>query len=179
MSQQAHDLQFVQRVSQGVVAFAVAAVSGKHPQHGLHTEAPTESAGGAIFSGGGEHGVILAIGSQSHDVEPIKIPKLGEVGAVEAGIVGEDVFHPVSGKPQGEIRQCFLAGAEDRLAAAVQKQGIGEHTACFIFGGDDMIPTCQQTESVAVGNDGADGHDLIVPVCFRIDDCKTHNVVPR
>ena len=162
MPKQAHDFQFVQCIPQSIVAFAVAAVTGQHPQHGLYPEAPTESPCGAVFGGGGEPGVILAIGCQTHNIEPVEITKLGEMGAVEACVVGVDIFYSVFGKPQGEIGQRFFTGADDGFSAAIHKQGIGKHTAFLIFGGDDMISSCQKAVSIAVGDDGYELLDAIV-----------------
>lgn len=71
--QEPYDLQLVQSIEEGVMGLVVCTVAGEQAEHGLDAVASFQAAGGAQVSGGGDLGVVLAVGGEAHDVVPIKV----------------------------------------------------------------------------------------------------------
>ena len=58
----------------------------------------------------------------------------------------------------------------------IQKQRVIVHTTHLTFNGQDMVFRSNRLERVRIRNHGADGHDLICPVGFCIDNSEITHV---
>ena len=150
--------------------FTICLISRQQSEHGLHAVASFQAAGGAAVGVGGNFGVVLAVGGQAHDVVPVEAPQLRQVVAVEAGVVGEDALDAVMRQPCLQIPDGFRPGAEEGLDWGVQKEGVVIHAASPALLGQDVVFHFDGLIGVRIGDDGADGHDLIGPVGFGIND---------
>ena len=150
--------------------FPICTIPGQQSEHGLHAVASFQVAGGAAVGVGGYFGVVLAVGGQAHDVVPVEAPQLRQVVAVEAGVVGEDALDAVLGQPCLQIPDGLRPGAEDGLHRGVQKEGVVIHAARPALLGQDVVFHFDGLEGVRIGDDGSDGHDLIGPVGFGVND---------
>ena len=145
-------------------------------QHGFDAVAAFQSAGGTAVGVGGDLGAVLAVGGEAHDVVPIEAAQFRQVAAVEVGVVGEDARDTVQAEPGAQILDRLGAGAEDGLHRRVQKQGVVVHAANLALVGQDMVFHFRRREGVRVGNHRADGHDLVDPVGFSINDGEFSHV---
>ena len=99
MAQQADDFQFIQSIAEGIVGFAVAAFFAEQTEHGFHTVAPFQPAGGETIRIGRDFGIGLPVGGQPHNVMPFVISQFRQVIPVKACVVGEDSSYSVAEKP--------------------------------------------------------------------------------
>lgn len=82
-------------------------------EHGFDALATLQAASGATVGGGGDSGIVLAVGGKAHDIETIEIPQLWQMVAVKAGIVGENGTDFVLTEPGTQISDGFGSCTED------------------------------------------------------------------
>lgn len=176
MLKQQDNSQLIRRVKHRIMGLPVCTIPGQQAQHGLHAVASFQSAGRTAVGVGGDLGVVLAVGGEAHDVVPVEAAQLRQVAAVEIGVVGEDAHDAVLAEPGAQISHGLGAGAEDGLHRRVQKQGFIVHAADLALVGQDVVFHFHGREGVCVGNHRADGHDLVGPVGFGINDGESSHV---
>lgn len=176
MLKQQDNSQLIRRVKHRIMGLPVCTIPGQQAQHGLHAVASFQSAGRTAVGVGGDLGVVLAVGGEAHDVVPVEAAQLRQVVAVEVGVVGENASNTVLAEPGSQVPDRLGTGAEDGLHRRVQKQGVVVHAANLALVGQDMVFHFHRREGVRVGNHRADGHDLVGPVGFSINDGEFSHV---
>ena len=110
VAEQFHDSEFVKGVLQCVVRLAVGAVSGKQPKYGLYAVAAPQPPRGIQGRVSGDARVICAVGGKRHDVVPAEGGELGQMGAVEARVVGKHLLCTVGAQAGKEIVHRLFPG---------------------------------------------------------------------
>lgn len=114
--------------------------------------------------------VVLVISDEEHDVGTVKAVKLQQMVLVEADIIGVDMTDAVMPEPGAQTTPDLRTGAEAGLRRRIQKQSVVIHATALILSGQDVVLYFHRRKGVRIGNHGADGHDLVCPVGFGIND---------
>ena len=72
------------------------------------------------------------------------------------------------------IRKNLSACADNFITGQRHLHYVGVHTADAVFGREDIVFLINAFKGFRVRNLNADGHDLVRPVCFRVD----HGEIP-